>query len=109
MQGDSVLQEVAVLLERVCRRGDSVARLGGDEFVMLLGDTSPGDALMVFERVRTLIAQRVWKGVPSDIRLTASIGVTVGGDSANREHLLTEAVTALQVAKRTGRDRISFR
>lgn len=97
------------VLERVCRRGDSVARLGGDKFVMLLGDTSPGDALMVFERVRTLIAERVWKGIPSSIRLTASIGVTVGGDSANQEHLLTEAVTALQVAKRTGRDRISFR
>ena len=108
MQGDTVLQEVAVLLERVCRRGDSVARLGGDEFVMLLGNTSPGDALMVFERVRSLIAQRVWCGIPSDIRLTASIGVTVGGDSAKREHLLTEAVTALQVAKRSGRDRISF-
>ncbi len=109
MQGDTVLQEVAVLLERVCRRGDSVARLGGDEFVMLLGNTSPGDALMVFERVRTLIAQREWHGIPSGIRLTASIGVTVGGDAVNREHLLTEAVTALQVAKRTGRDRICFR
>jgi len=109
MQGDSVLQEVAVLLERVCRRGDSVARLGGDEFVMLLGNTSPGDALMVFERVRRLIAERVWQGIPSGIRLTASIGATVGSDSGNREHLLTEAVTALQVAKRTGRDRIWFR
>lgn len=109
MQGDSVLQEVAVLLERVCRRGDSVARLGGDEFVMLLGNTSPGDALMVFERVRSLIAQREWSGIPSNIRLTASIGVSVGGDSANREQLLIEAVTALQVAKRTGRDRIQFR
>lgn len=109
MQGDTVLQEVAVLLERVCRRGDSVARLGGDEFVMLLGNTSPGDALMVFERVRSLIAQREWSGIPSGIRLTASIGVSVGGDSANREQLLIDAVTALQVAKRTGRDRIQFR
>jgi len=109
MQGDSVLQEVGVLLERVCRRGDSIARLGGDEFVMLLGNTSPGDALMVFERVRSLIAHRVWHGVPSGVRLTASIGVTVGGDSVNGAPLLTEAVTALQVAKRSGRDRIVFR
>lgn len=109
LQGDSVLQEVASLLERVCRRGDSVARLGGDEFVMLLGDTSPGDALMVFERVRTLIAQREWKGIPAGTRLTASIGVTVGGDSSRREHLLAEAVAALQIAKRNGRDRTQFR
>ncbi len=109
MQGDKVLQEVAVLLERVCRRGDSVARLGGDEFVMLLSDTSPGDALMVFERVRNLIGTRTWHGIPAEIRLTASIGVTVGDDSADRELLLTEAITALQLAKRAGRDRVLFR
>ena len=109
MQGDSVLQEVALLLERVCRRGDSIARLGGDEFVMLLGDASPGDALMVFERVRRLIGARVWHGLPSGFRLTASIGVTVGGDSTNREHLLTEAITALQMAKKAGRDRVVVR
>lgn len=109
MQGDTVLQDVAVLLERVCRRGDSVARLGGDEFVMILGNTSPGDARMVFERVRSLIAQRTWRGIPSTIRLTASIGVSCGGDSSNSELLLNDATMALQVAKRTGRDRISFR
>ncbi|HZY07186.1 MAG TPA: GGDEF domain-containing protein, partial [Ilumatobacteraceae bacterium] len=50
--GDSVLQEVAAVLERVCRRGDSVVRTVGDEFVMVLRDTSPGDARVVFERVR---------------------------------------------------------
>lgn len=109
MHGDAVLQEVAVLLERVCRRGDSVARLGGDEFVMILTSTSPGDARMVFERVRMLIAQREWHGVPTGVRLTASIGVSCGGDSANSEKLLSEAASALQFAKRSGRDRISFR
>lgn len=109
MQGDTVLQDVAVLLERVCRRGDSVARLGGDEFVMILGNTSPGDARLVFERVRSLIAQRTWRGIPSGIRLTASIGVSCGGDSANSEALLNDAMTALRLAKRSGRDRITFR
>ena len=109
MKGDSVLQEVAVLLERVCRRGDSVARLGGDEFVMLLGDTASGDALIVFERVRRLIATNKWRGVPDEVRLTASIGVTAGDASANREQLLSEAIGALQLAKRAGRDRVLFR
>jgi diguanylate cyclase (GGDEF)-like protein len=108
IQGDTVLQEVAVVLERVCRRGDVVARLGGDEFVMILGGTSPGDARPVFERVRRLIAERVWEGVPRGTRLTASIGVSCGGDSANADRLLAEAVAALQLAKRSGRDRISF-
>lgn len=109
MLGDSVLQELAVLLERVCRRGDSIARLGGDEFVMLLCSTSPGDAMMVFERVRSLIAKHSWQGIPADIRLTASIGVSVGGDFITGEPMLSEAIAALQDAKRSGRDRVVFR
>ncbi|HAP76890.1 MAG TPA: hypothetical protein DCR14_12490, partial [Acidimicrobiaceae bacterium] len=78
MLGDTVLQEVAGLLERVCRRNDAVVRLGGDEFVMVLRDTSPGDARAVFERVRQLIAARTFNGLPTSVRLTASVGVAVG-------------------------------
>ena len=109
LEGDGVLQEVAGLLERVCRRGDSVVRLGGDEFVMVLGSTSPGDARVVFERVRQLIANRTWHGVPSSVRLTASVGVSVGSGPADSSRVLADATTALQHAKRSGRDRIAFR
>jgi diguanylate cyclase (GGDEF)-like protein len=108
MQGDGVLRDVAMLLERVSRRGDSVARLGGDEFVMLLGNTSLGDARIVFERFRQMIAERAWTGVPSDLRLTASVGVATAASSKDSERVLNDAVTAMQVAKRSGRDRISF-
>jgi diguanylate cyclase (GGDEF)-like protein len=109
LQGDGVLQEVAGLLERVLRRGDSVVRLGGDEFVMVLRETSPGDSRVVFDRVRQLIAMRTWHGVPADVKLTASVGVTVGNGSADPDHLLAVASSALQEAKRSGRDRIVIR
>ncbi len=109
MHGDSVLQEVAGVLERVCRRGDSVVRLGGDEFVMVLRETSPGDARAVFERVRQLIANRTWHGVPADVRLTASVGVAVGSGSLDSDRVLAEATAALQHAKKSGRDRITIR
>lgn len=109
LEGDSVLQEVAGVLERVCRRGDSVVRLGGDEFVMVLGNTSPGDARTVFERVRQLIGNRNWHGIPSDVKITASVGVSVGSGPLDSGRILAEAAAALQQAKRSGRDRISFR
>jgi diguanylate cyclase (GGDEF)-like protein len=109
LQGDSVLQEVAGLLERVCRRGDSVVRLGGDEFVMVLRETSPGDARHVFERVRQLIAHRTWKGVPHEVGLTASVGVAVGSGAFDSSRVLADAATALQLAKQSGRDRTVFR
>jgi len=107
--GDSVLQEVAAVLERVCRRGDSVVRTAGDEFVMVLRDTSPGDARVVFERVRQLIAARSWSSLPSSVHLTASVGVTVGSGAGNSAKLLATASDALRQAKLAGKDRISFR
>ena len=107
--GDGVLQEVAEVLERVCRRGDSVVRTDGDEFVMVLRDASPGDARIVFERVRQLIAARSWSALPPDVHLSASVGVTVGSGAMNSSSLLATANDALRQAKLAGRDRISFR
>ena len=107
--GDGVLQEVAAMLERVLRRGDTVVRLGGDEFLMLLRDTSPHDARIVFDRVRHLIAARTWHGIPADIRLTASVGLTVVSDAATTEELLASARSALLEAKTNGSDRTVLR
>ncbi|HEY0519303.1 MAG TPA: diguanylate cyclase, partial [Ilumatobacteraceae bacterium] len=107
--GDGVLQEVAEVLERVCRRGDSVVRTNGDDFVMVLRDASPGDARIVFERVRQLIAARSWSTLPADVHLTASVGVTVGSGAMNANKLLAAANEALGQAKMAGKDRITFR
>lgn len=109
VRGDSVLQEVAGLLERVSRRNDSVVRLGGDEFVIVLRDTSPGDARAVLERVRQMIGTRTFHGLPSTLRLTASIGVAVGSGPLHANQVVSDATEAMQQAKRCGRDRIVFR
>jgi diguanylate cyclase (GGDEF)-like protein len=107
--GDGVLKEIAEVLERVCRRGDSVVRTNGDEFVMVLRDASPGDARVVFERVRQLIAARSWSSLPTDVHLSASVGVTVGSGAMNSNRLLATANDALRQAKLAGRNQISFR
>ena len=105
-----MLQEVAEVLERVCRRGDSVMRVGGDEFVMVLRDASPGDARVVFERVRQLIAARSWSALPADVHLSASVGVTVGSGAIElRTRCWRSANEAMRQAKAAGGDRISFR
>ncbi len=106
--GDRVLQEVATLLERVCRRGDAVVRIGGDEFVMVLREASLNDARVVFERIRQLIATHTWSGLPRDVTLTASVGVAAGSGSFDSARVLAAATEAMQAAKRTGRNRITF-
>ena len=107
--GDRVLCEVASVLERICRRGDSVTRLGDDEFVIVLRNVSAGDARVVFERVRQLVAARTWSSLPVDVHLTVSVGVTIGSGATNATKLLATAGEALRQAKASGGDRICLR
>ncbi|KAA0685579.1 PleD family two-component system response regulator [Azospirillum brasilense] len=105
--GDEVLKEVSSRASRNLRTFDLVARLGGEEFVVILPDTDAEAALTVAERLRSRIADTLFK-VSADvgeIPVTVSIGVTVGGrlgDTA--EGLIRRADEALYEAKRAGRN-----
>jgi diguanylate cyclase (GGDEF)-like protein len=107
--GTEVAQELAELLERVCRRGDSVTRTSADEFVMVLCDASPGDARIVLERVRQLVAARSWSALPPDVHLHVSIGATVGCGAMSSGPLQSLARDALRDAKSAGGNHITFR
>lgn len=53
--GDKVLREVAKVLEREVRPGDTAARIGGDEFVVLLPGASLMGTFIVIERLRKAV------------------------------------------------------
>ena len=104
--GDLVLKAVADGLRSAVRRGDVAARLGGDEFGLLLPDLAPERAAAVLERIRKAISARL-----ADRRLppvTCSIGFAARSPSqCNAAALFAAADEALQVAKRSGRNRIA--
>ncbi len=105
--GDEVLKEVSHRASRNLRTFDLVARLGGEEFVVILPDTDAEAALTVAERLRTRIADTLFKVTADvgEIPVTVSIGVAVGGrlgDTA--EGLIRRADEALYEAKRAGRN-----
>ena len=104
--GDTVLREVAHVIEQSVRNIDIAGRYGGEEFVVLLVETERETALTVAERIRERIraAGFTANGVP----LTVSIGVAgypVDGD--RREDLLNKADWAMYLAKRRGRDQVA--
>jgi diguanylate cyclase (GGDEF)-like protein len=107
--GDHLLLELSGILQRICRRGDAVIRLGGDEFVIVLRETSPNDARTVLDRVRQMIGIRSWQGLPPSVKVSASIGVSVGSGAGDAARVVHAAGEALHTAKREGRDRIVFR
>ena len=100
--GDTVLQELARLID--AHAGDDVraARLGGEEFA-LLGTSDalpPGKAMQLLAEIREA-------AMPHCGRITVSIGVAEGTleDETAWRDLYHRADKALYAAKRLGRDR----
>jgi diguanylate cyclase (GGDEF)-like protein len=81
------------------RHEDTLARVGGDEFVIVCGDIQGTKAA-------TGIAQRVTQALDApfeisgtQIPITASVGVTIGGGDDDAEELLRHADAAMYAAK----------
>jgi diguanylate cyclase (GGDEF)-like protein len=85
------------------RTGDLVCRYGGDEFVVILPRAADAGAV---RRVADSIARRValpYRIEGSDLRVTASIGLSVyPDDAANAESLLKRADMSMYRHKARG-------
>jgi len=108
--GDALLRVLAGLLQHSLRKEDIACRYGGEEFVLVLPDAALDDAARRAEQIREAVkTARVQNGDAMVGPVTVSIGVAAfpehGPDGAA---LLRSADTALYVAKRLGRDRVSI-
>lgn len=106
--GDEVLCTVAQRMQEAVRSGDVVARLGGDEFVVLLEplDEQPS-AVLVAERIITVITEPMRLRSGHQARIGASVGLAISQDAGtDAERLLQEADLAVYRAKAAGRGRI---
>ncbi|HET6952983.1 MAG TPA: diguanylate cyclase [Acidimicrobiales bacterium] len=106
--GDRVLAIVADRLVGVLRPGDLVARIGGDEFAVLCERlTGADDIEAVAKRLLTVVREPILPqpGVPTEVRVDASIGVTDLDDVENVDVTLANVDEAMREAKTTGRGR----
>ena len=108
LAGDIVLKKVASTCLEELRTTDSVGRFGGEEFVILMPETDLEKGRQLAERLRSIIEDLTFEGLPDDVRITASFGLVsnFNHDSVSLERLLREADHALYQAKNTGRNRI---
>jgi diguanylate cyclase (GGDEF)-like protein len=101
LAGDSVLRDVARLLEEISRSTDFVARYGGEEFVILLPNTDKQGSLVLAEKVRKAVERRDWRDRP----ISVSIGVaTMAAANGDGMALVKEADAALYYSKKNGRN-----
>lgn len=106
--GDAVLQQIAHLLQTRVRKEDQVARWGGEEFLVLLPDSSIETAHAAAEKLRDLISHTRMSVGGSELRLTASFGVSAweSGSPLGSAELLGQCDAALYNAKAGGRNRV---
>jgi diguanylate cyclase (GGDEF)-like protein len=104
--GDEVLRQVSSLFHQQLRKIDVVCRFGGEEFAILLSQADAQQTLAVAEKLRKLVGEWQFPGVPRPV--TISAGVSGYPDhGSTRDSLVKAADAALYAAKQAGRNRIS--
>ncbi len=105
--GDQVLIEVVRRVQDRLRPEDIFGRVGGEEFAVLLPHTTPDQAESVAERIRTSIEAEPVSHDPSDISVTASIGIACRLPTDNEwADCLRRADKAMYRAKALGRNQV---
>lgn len=105
--GDQLLKEFVAALDSQVRASDIVARYGGDEFVIILPQASEAEAIGLAHRILDTIRGKTFLESTGDLRLRASIGVTVYDPAQpllSQHDLIQQADQALYIAKAAGRD-----
>ena len=96
----------AEVCQRESRKIDEFARLGGDEFGFLLPGLRSEGAQAFADRVRQLLGKSVLQYRGEDLQATVSVGVITWTPAIeNSETLMFLIDTALQTAKKDGKDR----
>ncbi|MFY9120251.1 MAG: GGDEF domain-containing protein [Syntrophomonadaceae bacterium] len=106
--GDSILMQLADLLQNNVRETDTVARFGGEEFIILMPNTSVEEGYSFAERIRKTIMEKVFSVGSVTLQITSSFGVSSMGDinSQNLEDYYLLADRALYLAKQSGKNRV---
>jgi diguanylate cyclase (GGDEF)-like protein len=106
--GDDVLRSFSRIAEQCIRDGDELGRIGGEEFCIFLMNTPTTQAVIIAERLRSMIEKSPIEIDGQTISYTASIGIASFNESSSLESVIDKADRALYLAKRNGRNRIEI-
>ena len=100
--GDSVLQEIAALIQKHIRKSDILARWGGEEFTVLIPGIDKTGAFKFAEKLKQIIAEATFA---EQLSLSCSFGISSYISGEDGDDLLNRADKALYKAKESGRNK----
>lgn len=105
--GDLLLKEAANRMRACIRASDGIGRIGGDEFVVFFRGVENAEvARSAVEKIRAAM-ELPFIIVDTEIRVSASIGVSIYPDHGEEERVLSrKADMAMYRAKAEGRNRV---
>ena len=103
IEGDKVLQEVAEMMKMNIRETDFVGRYGGEEFMMIFPGTTEEQAVIVANKIRSIIQTKY--------ELTKKYNLTISGGISSKRNLskkkmIHRADKMLYEAKSIGKNKI---
>ncbi|NIO39998.1 MAG: diguanylate cyclase, partial [Burkholderiales bacterium] len=105
--GDQLMRQVAGLLQRRLREGDTLARLGGDEFGVLLENCPQDHASRIAEELRQTTSDLHFVWETRSFGVSASVGlVNIDDGLYTLADVLSAADAACYMAKEKGRNRV---
>lgn len=104
--GDLVLKEFALLCQQQIRKLDYLGRIGGEEFLLIMSDTDQTEAMIVLERILSVVRHHCFNWKQTEIAITCSAGLAEWHPLQNIQQLYTQADKALYQAKNHGRNQI---
>lgn len=111
--GDFILKTASKIIRSQLREYDIASRYGGEEFAIILPYTKQEEAIMVAERLRKAVADKIiniehvnTKNDTKTIQITISLGICCFKDTDRPEELLMNADRALYDAKESGRNKV---
>lgn len=105
--GDLVLKNIASSVKLSSRSSDLIGRWGGEEFIGVYSISDSADALIIGEKVRTLIQNTLVKTEYGELSVTASIGVAVIQEDDTVESVVKRADDLMYKSKQNGKNRVS--
>ena len=103
--GDSVLKQIATVMQAQLRNSDTIARWGGDEFVLLLPNVTLQNAVLLLDRVKSAIGTLTLNEGAS---VSCSFGVVQMRTESTYQEMLAQADTMMYRSKKNGKGRIAY-